>query len=105
MDVEVQAEAQTETQIRLNSLLTIKETLTACKGCRLKVRANLGRSKIAEYEGVVTEAHPQLFVMEVQRKRGSIERKSYQYVDILTETVILMHEDEQTPLFSVPFES
>jgi uncharacterized protein Veg len=99
MDIDLQVQDST----KQNTLDLIKDTLTACKGRRLRVRANLGRSKIAEYEGVVTEAHPQLFVMEVQRKRGSIERKSYQYVDILTETVILMQGDEKTPLFAVPF--
>ena len=97
------AETLTQPETSFNPLELIKETLTGCKGQRLRVRANLGRSKIAEYEGVVTEAHPQLFVMEVQRKRGSVERKSYQYVDILTETVILMREDEKTPLFTGAF--
>ena len=51
---------------------------------RLKVRANMGRSKIVECEGTLMQAHPALFVVEVDRKRGRKARQSYQYVDILT---------------------
>ena len=36
---------------------------------RLKVRANMGRSKIVECEGTLMQAHPALFVVEVDRKR------------------------------------
>ena len=51
---------------------------------RLKVRANMGRSKIVECEGTLMQAHPALFVVEVDRKRGRKARQTYQYVDILT---------------------
>jgi uncharacterized protein Veg len=59
----------------------------------------MGRSKIIECEGVLTQAHPQLFIMEVERKRGRITRQSYQYVDILTGTVELMYLENDEPLF------
>lgn len=48
----------------------IHDTLNDFVGQRLKVRANMGRSKIVESEGVLTQVHPQLFIMEVDRKRG-----------------------------------
>ena len=70
-------------------------------GQRLKVRANMGRSKIVESEGVLTQVHPQLFIMEVDRKRGRTARQSYQYVDVLTGMVELSQNGE--PLFE-PFE-
>ena len=44
---------------------------------RLKVRANMGRSKIVECEGTLMQAHPALFVVEVDRKRGRKARQSY----------------------------
>jgi len=69
-------------------------------GKRLRVKANMGRSRIMECEGVLTQAHPQLFIMEVERKRGRIARQSYQYVDILTGTVELMHCESNEPLFA-----
>ena len=68
---------------------------------RLKVRANMGRSKIVECEGTLMQAHPALFVVEVDRKRGRKARQSYQYVDVLTGMVELSQNGE--PLFE-PFE-
>ena len=80
---------------------SIHDTLHDFVGQRLKVRANMGRSKIVESEGVLTQVHPQLFIMEVDRKRGRTARQSYQYVDVLTGMVELAQNGE--PLFE-PFE-
>lgn len=79
---------------------TIHDTLHDFVGQRLNVRANMGRSKIVESEGVLTQVHPRLFVVEVDRKRGRKARQSYQYVDVLTGTVELSQNGE--PLFE-PF--
>ena len=76
---------------------SIHDTLKDFVGQRLKVRANMGRSKIVESEGVLMQVHPQLFIMEVDRKRGRTARQSYQYVDVLTGTVELSQNGE--PLF------
>ncbi|MDR2196669.1 MAG: Veg family protein [Coriobacteriales bacterium] len=83
----------------------IHDTLVVHTGQRLKVKANMGRSKILECEGVLTQAHPQLFIMEVERKRGRITRQSYQYVDILTGTVELMHIESNESLFASLFDT
>ncbi len=72
----------------------IHDTLAALVGERLHVRANMGRSKIMESEGVITQVHPQLFIMEVDRKRGRKVRQSYQYVDILTGMVEIFKGEE-----------
>ena len=77
----------------------IHDLLEDQQGKRLKVKANMGRSKIIECEGVLTQAYPQLFIMEVERKRGRITRQSYQYVDILTGAVELMYVETDEPLF------
>lgn len=79
---------------------SIHDTLNGYVGQRLNVRANMGRSKIVESEGVLTQVHPRLFIMEVDRKRGRTARQSYQYVDVLTGTVELSQNGE--PLFE-PF--
>ena len=76
---------------------SIHDTLNDFVGKRLKVRANMGRSKIVESEGVLMQVHPQLFIMEVDRKRGRTARQSYQYVDVLTGMVELSQDGE--PLF------
>ena len=72
---------------------SIHDTLNDFVGQRLKVRANMGRSNIVESEGVLTQVHPRLFIMEVDRKRGRTARQSYQYVDVLTGTVELYDTD------------
>ena len=79
---------------------SIHDTLNDFVGQRLKVRANMGRSKIIESEGVLTQVHPQLFIMEVDRKRGRKARQSYQYADVLTGMVELSQNGE--PIFE-PF--
>ena len=79
---------------------TIHDTLNDFVGQRLRVKANMGRSKIVESEGVLTQVHPRLFIMEIDRKRGRTARQSYQYVDVLTGTVELSQNGE--PLFE-PF--
>lgn len=79
---------------------SIHDTLDEFVGQRLSVRANMGRSKIVESEGVLVQVHPQLFIMEVDRKRGRTARQSYQYVDVLTGMVELSQNGEA--LFS-PF--
>ena len=79
---------------------SIHETLNDFVGQRLRVRANMGRSKIIENEGVLTQVHPRLFIMEMDRKRGRTARQSYQYVDVLTGTVELSQNGK--PLFE-PF--
>ena len=79
---------------------SIHDTLNDFVGQRIRVRANMGRSKIVESEGILTQVHPRLFIMEVDRKRGRTARQSYQYVDVLTGTVELSQNGE--PIFE-PF--
>ena len=79
---------------------SIHDKLSEYVGQKLKVRANMGRSKIIENEGTHTQVHPKLFIMEMDRKRGRTARQSYQYVDVLTGTVELSQTGE--PLFE-PF--
>jgi len=79
---------------------SIHDKLSEYVGQKLRVRANMGRSKIMESDGVLTQVHPRLFIMEMNRKRGRTARQSYQYVDVLTGTVELSQNGE--PIFE-PF--
>ena len=67
----------------------IKNDLETLVGAKLKLRANMGRCKIIEREGVLEETHPNLFVVNVDEKRGRKRRVSYSYADVLTKTVEL----------------
>jgi uncharacterized protein Veg len=71
----------------------IRTDLEGMTGSRIRVRANMGRSKIVEREGILMQTHPALFVVEVLEKRERTARASYQYVDVLTGTVELTHVD------------
>ncbi len=77
----------------------IREKLEGLKGERLKVRANMGRSRIVERTGTLVTAHPSLFVLEVEERRGRTARQSYQYVDVLTGTVELFNSETGERLF------
>lgn len=72
---------------------------------RLKVRANMGRSKVVECEGILIQAHPSLFILEIDRKRGRKARQSYQYVDVLTGMVELFDVETGQPIFDTLVES
>lgn len=77
----------------------IRSDLEELTGSRIRVRANMGRSKIVEREGVLMQTHPSLFVVEVEEKRARTARASYQYVDVLTGTVELTHPESGETLF------
>lgn len=83
-----------ELEKQIQIIDAIRTHLDGLVGQRLSVRANMGRSKIIESEGVLVQIHPQLFIMEVEHRRGRKARQSYQYVDILTGTVELSQDGE-----------
>ena len=83
----------------VNRVDEIKDRLRDLEGQRVKVRANMGRSRIVERAGTLVHVHPSLFVVEVEERRGRTARQSYQYVDILTGTVELFDIDYGERLF------
>lgn len=83
----------------VNRVDEIREELGRLEGKRLKVKANMGRSRIVERAGTLEHAHPSLFVVEVEERRGRTSRQSYQYVDVLTGTVELYDTETGERLF------
>lgn len=69
-------------------------------GDRVKVKANMGRTRVIERMGVIKGVHPAVFIIEVDERRGRKSRQSYQYVDVLTGTVELF--DPETASTSSP---
>lgn len=69
----------------------IRSDLETMMGSRMRLKANMGRSKVLERVGVLEQTHPSLFVIKIDEKRGRTARVSYSYVDILTGTVELTH--------------
>jgi uncharacterized protein Veg len=76
----------------------IRTDLEAMMGDRMRLKANMGRSKIIERVGTLEEIHPALFVVKVDEKRDRTARVSYSYVDVLTGTVELMHPESEENL-------
>lgn len=83
----------------VNRVDEIRDELGSLEGRRLKVKANMGRSRIVERAGTLVQAHPSLFVVEVEERRGRTARQSYQYVDVLTGAVELYDFETGERLF------
>ena len=82
-----------------NRVDNIRDTLVEMQGERVRVRANMGRSRIVERTGTLVAVHPSLFLVEVEERRGRTARQSYQFVDILTGTVELYNTDTGERIF------
>lgn len=89
-----------ETEVpSVNRVDEIHEKLVSLQGERLRVKANMGRSRIVERTGTLVMAYPSLFQLEVDERRGRKARQSYQYVDVLTGTVELFDAETGERLF------
>ena len=83
-----------------NRVEDIHERLAALVGTRVKVRANMGRTRVVERMGTVMTVHPSVFTVEVDERRGRTSRQSYQYVDVLTGTVELFDPETGERIFT-----
>ena len=83
-----------------NHVEDIHEKLTSMIGQRVKVRANMGRTRVVERMGTIKTVHPAVFIVEVDERRGRKSRQSYQYVDVLTGTVELFDPESGEHLFT-----
>lgn len=79
--------------IKKNALELIKQDLESFVGKRVKLRANRGRRKIIEAEGVLEKTYPKVFVVKLNSD-SAVRRMSYTYADVLTSTVELTVEDQ-----------
>lgn len=82
---------------QLGVLDRIRDDLENFVGQRIKVKANRGRKKVMEAEGILEGIYPKLFVVRLN-ERQSERRVSYSYADLLTETVELSIEDTRIGL-------
>ncbi|MGE5404351.1 MAG: Veg family protein [Candidatus Saccharibacteria bacterium] len=83
--------------IRLDSpraISEIKQDLDSFVGSRIRLKANRGRNRIIEREGVLESTYPNIFIVKINERK--VERRvSYSYADVLTETVELYICDEE----------
>jgi uncharacterized protein Veg len=71
-------------------LANIKEDLAAHVGYKIKLKANRGRKKIVEREGILESTYPNVFVIKINEQKNYEQRVSYSYTDVLTESVELI---------------
>jgi len=69
-------------------LFEIRKKLESHIGERIKLRANRGRRKTYEKEGVLESIYPSIFIVRVD-ENNYFQRLSFSYADVLTETVEL----------------
>lgn len=66
----------------------IRGDLDPLVGQEIKLKANRGRKRIFEIEGVLEQTYPKVFVVRFNERQ--VERRiSYSYVDLLTQAVEL----------------
>ncbi len=87
-------------ELEVNHVAEIQEKLTGMVGDRVKVKANMGRTRVIERMGVIKGVHPAVFIIEVDERRGRKSRQSYQYVDVLTGTVELFDPETGEHIFT-----
>ena len=87
-------------ELEVNHVDDIHAKLTDMVGDRVKVKANMGRTRVIERMGVIKAVHPSVFIVEVDERRGRKSRQSYQYVDVLTGTVELFDPESGEHLFT-----
>lgn len=74
----------------------IKKELESHVGERIRVKANKGRKKVDEKEGILEKTYPYIFVVKIEEGQLSERRVSYSYTDVLTETVELILPESLT---------
>ena len=87
-------------ELEVNHVEEIHDRLTDMVGDRVKVKANMGRTRVIERMGTIKTVHPSVFIVEVDERRGRKSRQSYQYVDVLTGTVELFDPESGEHLFT-----
>lgn len=87
-------------ELEVNHVDEIKDKLAQMVGERVKVKANMGRTRVIERIGTVKTVHPAVFIVEVNERRGRTSRQSYQYVDVLTGTVELFDPESGEHIFT-----
>lgn len=75
-------------------LVEIRKKLESHLGEKIKLRANRGRRKTYEKEGVLESLYPSIFIVRVD-ENNYFQRLSFSYADVLTETVELSFGEEK----------
>lgn len=67
----------------------IRKTVEDNLGKEVILKANKGRKRIVTKKGILTDAYPSVFTVQIENEFDSIRTVSYSYTDVLTSTVEL----------------
>ena len=56
-------------ELEVNHVAEIQDALAGMVGDRVKVKANMGRTRVIERMGVIKGVHPAVFIIEVDERR------------------------------------
>ncbi|MBU3851560.1 MAG: Veg family protein [Candidatus Paralactobacillus gallistercoris] len=77
------------------TLVQIKKYLDQHIGQHLQIMVQAGRKRIIKHNGVLTKTYPAIFTVELDHDHDAYARRvSYNYTDLLTQTVDLQFDDE-----------
>jgi len=70
---------------------TVRNSVGNHIGRRVRIKMNRGRHKIDITEGILKEAYPSIFIVEVDKETDGSKRKvSFSYTDILTKDIQML---------------
>lgn len=75
-------------------LLEIRKRLEPHVGEKIRLKANRGRRRTFEKEGILERTYPSIFVIRIDEP-NYFQRVSFTYADVLTETVELTFREEK----------
>jgi len=88
----------------VDALGKIRKSVESYVGKTVRLKANRGRKKTFEKEGILEKVYPNIFVVKVTESPDFVRRISYSYSDLLTETVeltVCSKEDRKIKLGSI----
>ena len=72
-----------------DDLNDIRKIVESNLGKEVILKANKGRKKIVTKKGILTDAYPSVFTVQIENEYESVRTVSYSYTDVLTSTVEL----------------
>ena len=72
-----------------DSVSQVRKDITRFLGSKVKLEANKGRSKAVVTEGILENAYPSIFTIQLDNRETMKRTVSFSYTDILTRAVEL----------------
>jgi len=79
-----------DTVIDAKSVDNIRKVLESNVGQKVRLKANRGRRRSCEMEGVIADTYHNLFTVQVGTDSNSVQTLSYTYSDVLISNVELV---------------